>query len=214
MVWINGWSLAKRISASARNKAKLCQDKANIAQRSSLNTCGRGKKHPIKSKRSPDLTWYDLENAKKERLNKCPEMSGKLQKQSPSASFGNSSSTEHRYQCRFGRKVLGNFQMSTRISRPNLFYPSSVQFSKEGYWGRSKRGRGEVTQQFNTIVQLCSTIEQLFRNYCEIVAPRNTVKQGKMRGNQSLWWELLRCLLWTIASLPVTPFTLTPIPLL
>ena len=59
-------------------------------------------------------------------------------------------------------------------------------WSKEGYWGQSKRGHGKwrnscaiFTQYFNYV--------KLLRNYCARVAPRNPEKQGK----ESAWQPAL-----------------------
>ena len=96
------------------------------------------------------------------------------------------------------------------------------QNSKEWYWGRNKRGRGQrrdscaiVTRWFNR----GATIAQLLRDYCAIVAVSKTLKnKGKCLATSSLW-ELLRCLAWTIAPpfanyCVSSPFTTpTPIPL-
>ena len=66
--------------------------------------------------------------------------------------------------------------------------PQSQRFwkkSKEGYWGRCKRGRRKrrnscaiVTQQFS--------YGQLLRNYCAIVVPQNPRNEGEVPGNQLL----------------------------
>ena len=94
-------------------------------------------------------------------------------------------------------------------------YASNLYCSKEGSWGRSKRGRGKRRNSCAIVTQYFAYV-QLLRNYCAIVAPKNPEKQGEVPGNQLLLGTIALpsvnyCA--TIASLPATPFTPTPIPL-
>ena len=89
--------------------------------------------------------------------------------------------------------------------------------SKAGYWGQSKGGHGKWLRNSYAIFRWCSTIAQLLRNSCASKPwiTRGIACQPALYGNYCVaFCELLHRLLWTIASLPVTPFTLTPIPCL
>ena len=83
-----------------------------------------------------------------------------------------------------------NSAKTSDVARMSLW---SGRFSKEGYWGRSKRGRGKRRNSC-AIVQLCSTIAQLLRNSCasKPLKTRGSAWQPASFGNYCVaFYELL-----------------------
>ena len=114
----------------------------------------------------------------------------------------------YRGQRNSGRALAGKSPSLSRVWR--------LPASKEGYWGRSKRGRGKWRNSCAIVTQWCQwcpTIAQLLRNSCASKPwkTRGSAWQPALYGNYCVAFrELLRNCCATIASLPVTPFTLPP----